>query len=239
MRGRRAIGAFHLQITNTSAAPTGRPGSVKILCVAPHADDEVLGCGGTLHRWGLEGHETRVLILTERKFPISGVLKTNRAKALGETRKVCKVLGIGSYEFGGFSIRDLPEYRSAIIDFLESERRHFNPDLVLIPDADDTHQDHRATNEAACIVWRPHLAHDVRLWAYQAPSGYGFVGNQYVRLTQENLDAKKAAMKLYECEVREWPSMRCDDFIQAQAVMMGGKVGCERAEAFRHILGVV
>lgn len=216
---------------------------MKVLVIAPHPDDEVLGCGATLKRFSEEGHDIRLLILTNRIFPNSegGLNRIDPVRAQKETEEVCKILGIREWFIAGMTDTELPERLKELIALFEAERDTFKPDLVLVPDDNDTHQDHRVVHEAAKIVWRPHHAAKTgtELWSYQAPSSYGFVPNQFVAVTPEQIEAKVKALECYTTEVLPAPSTRCREFIESQAVMWGGVTQVERAEPFRHIMGVL
>ncbi len=72
---------------------------MNILILAAHADDEVLGCGGTIARWVREGHRVSVLFFTDGVGSRGRATATVKARQQG-ARKAAKILG-------------RPEYRSS------------------------------------------------------------------------------------------------------------------------------
>jgi len=138
--------------------PLDRPPGSRILVLAPHMDDEALGCGGSLHRHVLAGESVTVAYLTDGRKgdPALNVLelpadecerREERLVAVrcDEARRSAAVLGVRDLRFLGNRDQELvvsPKTRRQVRELLEEVR----PDLVYLPFPTDHHPDHRATN---------------------------------------------------------------------------------------------
>ncbi|MGB7630064.1 MAG: PIG-L deacetylase family protein, partial [Candidatus Deferrimicrobium sp.] len=131
--------------------PEGR----RILVLAPHMDDEVIGCGGTVRKCVLSGKEVAVAYMTDGRFgdddlaAASGSEREEIQRRLirvrrEEAHRACQILGIGHISFldaEDANLRLTPEIREKLLDVLSSVR----PDAVLCPFFTDDHPDHRET----------------------------------------------------------------------------------------------
>jgi len=119
----------------------------RVLVVSPHPDDDVIGCGGTMHRYARSGSRVRVVYMTDggmgndafRPDELAGIRREEALSAL-------RVLGIGSEEatFLGFpdaSLRCDSSSVGAVLRVLDEYR----PRSVYAPFFIDNHPDHMAT----------------------------------------------------------------------------------------------
>lgn len=125
---------------------------VRVLVLAPHADDESLACGGALALHRQSGDPIKVVFLTDgsrgdflgRHDPIDYIeLRRKEAGA------ACKVLGVSDLEFWNFPDRELAEAPDAL-DRLSRLLTEYAPDLVYAPSPLEFHPDHRTT---ALMLW--------------------------------------------------------------------------------------
>lgn len=129
-----------------------------ILVLAPHSDDEVIGCGGTMARHVQCGSQVHIAFLTDGRWGdgslfsphISAAEKHARQTALIETRKVearaaAAALGVQHLHF-----LDLPDGKlratKTNIQLLTDVLTSCQPDVVYIPFVYDLHEDHWQTN---------------------------------------------------------------------------------------------
>jgi LmbE family N-acetylglucosaminyl deacetylase len=134
-------------------APTPPPGETtrvdapSALVVAPHADDETIGCGGLLLQLADRGAALRVLYLTDSAGPSADAAYAGRRRA--ETEEAARLLGVT-----GVDRAELPDGRlaehvetaaAAIARALLSQR----PRLLLVPSPVEVSADHRAAFAAA------------------------------------------------------------------------------------------
>lgn len=216
----------------------------KILVVAPHSDDEVLGCGGYIKKLVNAGKEVFVLIMTNAhigdpdKYPEERVRKVRE-----EAFAAHQYLGIKETFFMDFPAPRLDTFPSYKISMAMSELlRDKKFDTVFIPHHGDIHRDHKAVFNAALVACRPVNNCSVkRVYAYETLSetewgppyqSEAFIPNVFVELTGEEFNAKCNAMNFFKSQVREFPSSRSIEAIEALAKYRGASVSCARAEAF-------
>jgi LmbE family N-acetylglucosaminyl deacetylase len=224
----------------------------KILVVAAHPDDEVLGCGGTIARMSQEGHDVSIAILGEGIT--SRCLHREDADAAmiqdlhNHSHHVTKILGAKDLQ-----MFDLPDNRFDtvalldIVKILEGLIEKIKPECIFTHHSSDLNLDHVLTNRAVVIATRPLentpvktiLSYEVPSsteWAFQT-TGSGFRPNIFVDVTK-TIDIKIEAMKQYNGESRGPPHPRSSASLRAIACRWGSVSGLHAAEAFeliRHI----
>jgi len=224
----------------------------KILVVAAHPDDEVLGCGGTIPRLAQEGHDIFISILGE------GI--TSRYDSTKEAdEKLMKELHAKSQRVAEFlGAKDLFMYNQPdnrfdtipvldIVKIIENLIYKLKPEVMYTQDGGDLNIDHAISFRASLTATRPVKGCPVReLYAYEVPSSSEWSFGQFEPAfkptvfvdIRETLDTKVKALQLYESEVRPFPHPRSPEAIRAIAERWGSLVGCEAAEAFKLIRAV-
>jgi len=211
-----------------------------VLVIAPHPDDEVLGCGGTIARLADDGHPVTVAIVTKGTplFPSSQV---RRVRA--EARQANRSLGVRQLLFLDLPVTTLhlmPEHKlNAVFSRLIARVK---PQKVFLPFPGDRHEDHRQVFDAAMVALRPDgRRHEVNRicccetvsethWA--APGlEPAFEPNWHVDITP-TLDRKLSAMRLYASQLEEQIPARSITAIEALARFRGSVAGMAAAEAF-------
>ncbi|MBQ9387070.1 MAG: PIG-L family deacetylase [Lachnospiraceae bacterium] len=219
---------------------------MNVLVFAPHPDDEILGCGGTMARHIKDGDEVSVCIVTSGKPPVyddSEAVKNGWPHALyPEVKKSHELLGIKETVF-----LQLP------CVLLEQQPRHevnakiaevvtrLRPDVVYIPHFGDMQKDHQAVVDAVMVAVRPKGAHRVKtVYAYETLSetewnvphaGKTFIPNTFVNI-EDFLEKKIEAMECYQSQLGDFPSPRSVDALRALAMLRGSTMGAKAAEAF-------
>ena len=217
----------------------------RVLVVAAHPDDEVLGCGGTLARLALAG-TVYVLILGEGVTSRVGLTEEERVEQLATLRQgsvaAAVILGIhaphisGLFEDQRFDAVALLE----LIQIVERTVKLFAPTLVLTHHAGDVNLDHRLTREAVEAAVRPVATSSVEtVLGFEIPSSSDwnftrprFAPNVFYALLDHHILAKVEAMKCYAGEVRSFPHPRSEEYLRALARVRGGQCGREWAEGF-------
>lgn len=211
-----------------------------LLVIAPHADDEILGCGGVMARAIAEGARVEVCVVTQGAPHIfsDAVLQQIREEALAVHRD----MGVRNTHFLEFPAPLLDQTANhELSDAIRKVILEQRPDTVLIPHQGDIHHDHTAVFNTALVACRPLDDSPVkRIYAYETlsetewapPRGdTWFVPNTYVSI-DGYLDAKVAAMNGYASQVRQAPHPRSEAGIRALAAHRGYTVGIPAAEAF-------
>lgn len=212
----------------------------RALVLAPHPDDEVLGCGGTMARLATQGAEVHVAIVTkgrEPRFTTPGVeavaREAERAHAvLGVTRT--HSIGLPAAELDTLPRADLNAAIAAIV-------REVQPDTIFLPFVGDLHIDHRLVFEAALVAARPRGAsYPRRLLAYETVSetnwsaptlAPAFTPNVFVDIA-DHIDAKLRAFECFASQCQSFPDERSLETLRALAIVRGSTVTRHAAEGF-------
>ena len=177
----------------------------RILVLAAHPDDEVLGAGGSLALASSRGGSVRIWIATDGAAQ-EGAEREGRdvyaARRRREAHQAAGVLGVPAPVFGGFADRSLPDGGETLESAVREQVLDFRPDLVLCPSPAEIHPDHRALSEAlyrAVASSRPEDAdHDqfrfLRLAFYEISQP--FLPNALVDIAGV-ADRKEAALREY------------------------------------------
>ncbi|MEK7478401.1 MAG: PIG-L family deacetylase [Patescibacteria group bacterium] len=217
----------------------------KVLVVAAHPDDEVLGCGATIARHADEGDEVWVLILVEGVTSRIGGSKEEDNKELdalrGSAKKANEVLGVKR-----LILREFPDNKLdsvALLDVvqsIESVMSEFKPNIVYTHHHSDVNVDHRIIAEAVESAIRPMERSFVnRAFSFEIASSseWNFVKSDPFRpnvfINIENYINKKImALKCYGSELRDFPHPRSIEYIEALAKVRGAQSGMRAAESF-------
>ena len=212
-----------------------------VLVIAPHPDDETLGCGGALFYHLNKGDALHWIIITG----IDEAQGYTREKVLARKNEIIKIS-----EFYGFS--SVLEYgyptcsldvvsRSELVSRLSDDFGLLKPEILYVPHYGDVHSDHKIVYEAAIAAakwFRQPSIKAVRV--YETLSETGLIGgevfspNQYIDISQF-LEKKIAAMHIYGSEMGEHPFPRSETAMRSLAQYRGANSGFEYAEAF-HLL---
>lgn len=219
----------------------------RILIVAAHPDDEILGCGGTISRLINEGFTAYTLILgegiTARDVKRS---RNKRAKELNELKEQAiranNVLGtkeVFIFEFPDNRFDTVPLLD--IIKVVENVKNKIRPHIIFTHHRDDLNLDHQITYKAVITATRPLPVETVReIYSFEIPSNtewnypMSFVPDVFFDISQD-IDKKIEALKKYKYEVKDFSHPRSLEGIKLIANQWGMKVGLKYAEAFKNI----
>ena len=202
---------------------------MKVLIIAPHADDEVLGCGGTLAKYKKLGYSLNLVIVGIR-----------------ELEDLTKYNPVFSIFDKGFNINVQDEhfykYKREIIKGLEDAYNQIKPDIIFIPNKDDFNNDHKVVHEACEVVCRRFQEHEPKkILAYEVPSSTtqsfnnNFKCNYYETLSEEDLTFKIQLFNIYEPEKRDIPNPRNERGLLIYASFRGMECNSMYAEGFNLI----
>jgi N-acetylglucosamine malate deacetylase 1 len=205
---------------------------MKILIIAPHPDDEVLGCGGIISKYSKRGDEVFLCIATEGYIPdwTEEFIKSRPA----EIEKAGKILGIKETYFLKFPTAKLDTIsKKEINDSIFKIINNLKPEVIYRPHPDDLSSDHRLIAESVFITSRPAVASFVKVvYEYETPSTQCFNPDVYENI-EENIDIKIEAMKAYQSELKEFPHARSAESLKILAQKRGIESGLKFAEAFK------
>ena len=212
----------------------------RTLVIAPHADDEVLGCGALLARLAREGLEPVVGIVShghQPDYPKEQVEALKREAALAHSR-----LGVAETHWLGLPAARLDSIPHADLNSaIGSLVTKVAPDTLLLPHPGDIHLDHRLVFESGMVAARPSGGRYPRtVMCYETLSetnwnapglSPAFTPNLFVDVT-DTLAAKLDAFRAYGSQVKPDPHERSVSAIEALARLRGGTVHVQHAEAF-------
>jgi N-acetylglucosamine malate deacetylase 1 len=213
---------------------------MRILAIAPHPDDETLGCGGALFRHKAEGDDIYWLIIT-------GISQEGGWKEKVVNKRDNEIDAVAEkYEFSDvFNLR-LPTTKidtlpvSDLIEEISNIYKKVEPDIIYMPFAYDVHTDHQIIAKAlqSTLKWfrYPHIK---KVYMYETPSEteFNFVEkmafrpNVFVNISLY-IDDKIETMKIYDGEMGDFPFPRSEKAIRSLATLRGSQSGFESAEAF-------
>lgn len=214
--------------------------SERILVVAPHPDDEVLGVGGTIAKSVAAGDEVHVVIVTkgfppafDEEFIATGRREAKDAHAkLGVTDTIFLDLPAAALDSVGH--RELNARLTEVI-------HHLRPGVLYIPFNGDIHADHQLIFQSCLVAARPNGGYTPRaIYAYEALSETNwnapyltpnFVPNVFVDIS-DHLDAKIEAMRTFASQIKPSPHERSAEAIVALATLRGATISRRAAEAF-------
>lgn len=217
----------------------------KILVVAAHADDEVLGCGGTIAKHVAGGDSVSVVFLTDGVGARGGGGEARGEAATERSRAAEKALGVlgvrheATFQFPDNGCDGVA--RIELVQAIEPVIDRLAPDTVYTHHPGDLNVDHRFAFDAVMTACRPQPGEPVRrIASFEVASSSGWYGASGGRFFQPTfysditdfLDQKIAAYECYAAEVREFPHARSVEAVRARATLRGSEVGCGAAEAF-------
>jgi len=201
--------------------------SRQVLVVAPHADDEVLGCGGAIQVHAARGDRVSVVVVSNRVLD-----HAEDPSYIAETKRLAgeaaKLLGVEAVFFCDLLDEQLDQRLIDVIVPLELVIQQVRPDIVYVPNGDDTDQDHRAVAAACRVACR---GIDV-VFTYEVPGPTRHFRPNYFLNIESYLEKKIAAMQLYGGEMRPYPHPRSPEGLRIHAQARGLECHMAAAEVF-------
>ncbi|KAB2910068.1 MAG: PIG-L family deacetylase [Kofleriaceae bacterium] len=218
----------------------------KVLVIAAHPDDELLGVAGTIARHVADGDEVTCVVCSEGATTRYEQSAVNELQACGQ--RAAALLGVREIRFLG--MRDQHLDAQPILDVIQAIEvvvRELTPTTVYTHHWGDVNRDHKVVNEAVMVACRPvgeSYPRSVLLfetpssteWSWPDPAT-AFVPQHFVDITS-TVDRKLEAMACYTSELRAAPHPRSLEALRSRAAYWGQIVGRAYAEAFvvaRHV----
>lgn len=214
-----------------------------VLVVAPHADDEVLGVGGTIRKHVNDGDEVYVVIATDASKGAPELFnQASIEKSRGEALQAHDKLGVSRTFFLDLPAPKLNAYPSyKISNALSKVFNEVQPETVYLPHPGDLHEDHKAIYRASLVCIRPQGTYSVkRVLCYETLSetdwtphigDFRFKPNYFVDISNE-IEAKLEAMKCFNSQLKEYPHPRSLMALNSLSNLRGTTVSKTAVEAF-------
>lgn len=218
----------------------------RILVIAAHPDDEVLGMGGTIAKYSSRGDEVAVLIVTDgstTQYRDNPDLQRIIEMKKRETAECAAVLGVKHVFYG-----ELPDMKLDVTPHIEINRvienviAEYHPTIVFTHFSGDVNKDHKMVYESTLVACRPVSEQCVKkMFLYSVPSSTewnvqtnscAFLPNWYEDISGEYAAKKYKAMECYKTELREYPHPRSIQYLRTADVAEGNRVGLLAAESF-------
>lgn len=217
----------------------------KVLVIAAHPDDEVLGVGGTIAKLSSQGVECHLLIVTDgssSQYRDSGHLyEIIEAKKL-ETKDCSSSLGVKSIHYGELPDMNLDKTPHVVINqVIEKVIDELQPDTVFTHFWGDVNCDHQEVYKSTLVAVRPMMGQVVKeLYCYRVPSSTEWTPNKADTMFMPNYfvdiknyaEQKYKAFACYSTELREYPHPRSVQYLRETDKAAGLRVGLLAAEEF-------
>ena len=183
-------------------APLSLEGVSRILMLAPHQDDEVIGAGGTLLLARDAGAEICVSFITDgamkpdsRGLERFGSVEKYVAIRNAEAEKVCGELGATTHYLGIGNAKPKPTLDH--LDQLSDLIHRFAPRVLMVPWLLDGAGKHRMVNHLLWLANRRRPLPDCQIWTYQISNT--LMPNGFVDIT-DVIETKRALIEVYESQ---------------------------------------
>ena len=227
----------------------------KILIIAAHPDDDILGCGGLMAKLQNK-NEFRVVFIAEGtscRFS-KEELKTKdmEIKKQMDIRNGHAVLALNSLSVKGVEFKNLDcgrldQYPQIEINkIIEEEIRNFKPRTIFTHSENDLNTDHKIVFDSVMTASRPCSNFSPKnIFSFEVLSSSewkfskAFKPNFFVELSEKDVKAKWDALKFYETEIFESAHPRSKTGIYTLASYRGMQIGKNYAEAFKVIRQII
>jgi LmbE family N-acetylglucosaminyl deacetylase len=215
----------------------------KILILSPHADDEILGCGGFISKYSKQNYHINVLILTNANKGAPEIYSHEEIKQIRNEAKIANnFIGTKKLSFEdlpALNLNNYPIYK--ISNIISKYILDINPEIVLIPSANDINDDHKIIFKAAKVSMRVNKKSNLKkILSYEVLSETewnedekSFNPNYFVRLDKSDINNKVKAFLKYRSQAKKFPHPRSKEAIVNLSKVRGSQVFMKYAEAFK------
>lgn len=216
---------------------------MNVLVIAPHRDDEIIGCGGTIAKHIEDKDIVNIVFCTK---PSESMFSKEFIEKIKKESILCHdFLGVNQtfeLDFDAVTLESIQKYKlnKALSCIINSTK----PDIVYIPHYGDMHSDHKVVSDCAMVALRPNGTHKVKeIYSYETLSEtewnytdatYAFIPTIWNDIT-DFIDIKLKAMSYYESQLYDFPHPRSLEAIEYLSKYRGSTVLVNAAECFKLI----
>ena len=212
------------------------------LFIVPHADDEVLGFGGTIAKFVEQGHDVSVTVL---QSPWS----IRAEQQLKDIHKAKEILGYNNLHNLFLSSVTLSNDLHTVIHSVQKHLEEIKPTVIYTTHISDNHQDHKTLYRAISVASRPVGPCKSIKEVYSGEvissndQSFGsertdFIPNVYETLSEQHINKKILALQSFSTEINRPPHPRCAEVIKARAISRGSEVLTAYAESFMQLRSI-
>ena len=215
-----------------------------ILVIAPHADDELLGCGATIVKKIANGDNVYVLVMTNAHIGAPELFSEDNINTVRtEAQKAHAFLGIKETVFLDFPAPKLDQQPSYLMSIeISKVIQKFQIDTVYIPHRGDIHKDHKMVFDAVLVAVRPRNNYTVKkVLAYETLSETEcgnpvasdmFIPTYFEEVNELYFEKKLKALSFFHSQMALFPASRSLEAVDALSKYRGATISKMRAEAF-------
>jgi LmbE family N-acetylglucosaminyl deacetylase len=210
----------------------------RVLVIAAHPDDELLGCGASVALHTSRGDHVRSIILCEGET-MRGQDGSGKRSA---TEEAARILGVESVVLVGLPDQHLDTLPIVdVITPIEIAVREFEPNIIYVHSGSDINRDHQVVFEAALVALRPKNEYIEEIYSFYTVGatewGYprSFNPDTWIGFDEKIMKQKLDAFACYETELCDYPHPRSLKAVENLAAMMGNQCCMEYAEAFETV----
>lgn len=213
----------------------------RVLFIAPHPDDETLGCGGTIFKHKGMGNEIHWVIMTniliEEGYDEEKI--NERQEVIDEVAAEYGFKEVFKLELPTCKLDIIP--KKQMVDAMNSIFDKVKPETIYLPYRNDVHSDHKVTFDVVISSTKTFRCPFIKkVYIYEVISETEFSPPLFNNIFSPNsfsdvtnyMDKKLSVIKKYKTEIGEHPFPRSIDNIKALAVLRGATAGVKHAESF-------
>ncbi|BCU81235.1 GlcNAc-PI de-N-acetylase [Polycladomyces abyssicola] len=219
----------------------------RVLILAPHADDEIIGCGGVIQKYLKNNSIVRIVIASfvkgkSQKYDTetNKYVIYNGNVRLKELNQSHAILGIKDYCFL-YTDYEAEQYHSRLdviprvelASKIEQEIKYFHPTVIYIP-SKTKHQDHTALHQAALTATRPYYWNGSVI-VYETDGEICFQPHLYIPMSSVEAEKKADALNVYKTQLGTKRHPINPESILTKAKFRGQSIYSDYAEAFQII----
>lgn len=213
----------------------------KIIVIAAHPDDEILGCGAAIYKHIKQGDTVRTVILSRGMKARGNTDEAEKSKLEAQCRKANQILGVSDIVLHDFPDNEFDTVsRLTLTKVIENELKSYQPNLIYTHFGEDLNIDHRRIYEAVLTACRPQPESIVpAIYSFFIPSStdWGcpdqpFIPTVFIDVS-DVLEIKLLALQEYSMEMRQAPHSRSIDSVKTMGKYWGNRIGCHAAEPFK------
>lgn len=207
---------------------------MRIMAIGAHLDDIELACGGVLAKAIRNGHEVKMVVMTNSAYSnFDGTVLRTEEEAMTEGRAAAEKLGVKDLVVLNFPNKHVP-YNGSTVEALDRIMTEFRPDYIFTHWVYDTHQDHKNTAQATISAAR--YMYNIFMYEPIPPSGRSYApfrAQVYFDIS-DSISEKMASLREHKSQHAKYGE-HWIEAIEGRAKIRGFENGCKYAEAFEAV----